>query len=131
VRSEKGTETLPLTESDGRPIREEVSVQGLPENIHQTTENSSPAGFYCGNELETPTRTMVECRILEPVVPILNNNTCRICGQQRPKKDFRKIWSLRNKPNKEIRLWCRDCQKLWKGSRPMSTGEVSFVVDLD
>jgi len=131
VRTKKRTKTLPLAESDGGKSGEEMPLQGLSENFFETTENPSPAGICCETGIESTISSMVECRIIEPIVPIVNNNTCRICGQQKKKKEFRKIWSLRTQPTKEIRLWCKTCQKLWKGSRPPPTQEVSFVVDLD
>lgn len=133
VRTEKGAEILSLVESDGGTTREEVSVQTMSEELSETRTNATPDGFYCGNELESPSRTMIKCRIIEPDIPIINNNTCRICGQQKSRKEFRKIWSLRKEPSKEIRLWCKNCQKLWKASRPFptTTCDKDFVINLD
>jgi len=76
---------------------------------------------------------MQSVSIFEPNVPIHNNNTCRICGQQKTRKDFRRINSLRKENIKEIRLWCKNCQTLWKKSRtfPTITSDKDFVVLLD
>ena len=134
VRVEKGIEILSITEGNGGTTREEVSVQTMSKELSETTANPrNPDDFYCGNEIESPSRTMMECRIIEPDIPIINNNTCRICGQQKSRKEFRKIWSLRKEPSKEIRLWCKDCQTLWKKSRtfPTTTSDKDFVVLLD
>lgn len=72
----------------------------------------------------------MECKIIEPAVAIKNNNTCRICGQQKAKKEFRKIWSLRGEKIKEMKVWCKSCQKIWKHSRGFPTSEPCFIIDL-
>jgi hypothetical protein len=74
---------------------------------------------------------MQECRIFDPPKPILNNNTCRICGLQKPRKEFRKLWSLRGQKIPEMRVWCKTCQKVWKQCRGFPIEDVSFVINLD
>ena len=74
---------------------------------------------------------MQECIIFDPPKPIANNNTCRICGQQKPRKEFRKIWSLRGEKIKEMKVWCKGCQKAWKQSRGFPLGTPSFTMTLD
>lgn len=74
---------------------------------------------------------MQECRIIEPPKPIHNNNTCRICGLSKPRKEFRKIWSLRSTKIKEMKVWCKSCQKAWKQARDFPTPQMSFEVHLD
>jgi hypothetical protein len=72
---------------------------------------------------------MQECRIYEPSVAVNNNNCCRVCGIQKTKKEFRKIWKLRS-TKLPIKLMCKACQKLWAVSRTMITAEPQFIVNL-
>lgn len=73
---------------------------------------------------------MQECRIYEPTVPILDNNCCRVCGIQKLKKEFRKIWKLRS-IKLPIKVMCKACQKLWAVSRTMELPDPSFIIVLD
>lgn len=72
----------------------------------------------------------MDCQIIEPSVPILNSNCCRICGLIKPKKDFRRIWSLRKEKDLPIRVWCKACQQLFKKSRAFPITDSNFVIDL-
>jgi len=73
---------------------------------------------------------MQSCHIYFPNPPIPNNNTCRVCGMYKPKKEFRKIWKLRN-TKLPIKVMCKECQKLWAVSRTMELPDPSFIIVLD
>lgn len=74
----------------------------------------------------------MECRIIEPNPPIKDNNTCRICGKNKPRKEFRRVWKLRHLKVKEMRVWCKSCQVLWAESRTHSQfPPAEFVVLLE
>ena len=73
---------------------------------------------------------MNDCIIYEPTILIQNNNCCRVCGIQKHKKDFRKIWRLRAL-KLPMKVMCKDCQKLWGLSRSMPLREPEFIIHLD
>jgi hypothetical protein len=75
---------------------------------------------------------MQECKIIEPTVRIADNLCCRICGVKKPRKDFRRVWKLRHLKIKEMRVWCKPCQKLWAESKTSQQyPEREFVMILD
>lgn len=53
VRAEKGIEILSVTEGDGGTTREEVSVQTMPEELHETTAIPTPDGVCCVSTIKS------------------------------------------------------------------------------
>jgi hypothetical protein len=72
----------------------------------------------------------MECRIIQPTVPIHHNNTCRVCGVSHPKKFFRKIWKLRNE-RLPMKVMCKHCQQIWANSKTLQVPPANFIVILD
>ena len=73
----------------------------------------------------------MECKIYDPPIAVINNNCCRVCGLIKDKKEFRRIWSLRFEKIKEMRVWCKACQTLWKKARAFPIANAEFTMTLD
>jgi len=111
VRVKERAQTLSDFEGNDTTAREEMPLQSMSTGVPEKVESTPTDGVHS--------------------TPILK--ACRICGKSTLLKHLRRIHPLRGLEIKQMKMWCRDCQLLWKKANlsPISETDSSFQVNLD